>query len=157
MASAYTTSVCRSSTILSRNPSDFRVRRGTMFGNGLYVGGISGNPSRPVRKNAYVRSCSACDFARLLYRAFKHHFFRGTVQADTSRGIFIVMDPPSQTIKIIEPDVTICVTNGCCTEEILDALDNLCGPTQQCTLQQTQAVKNWWLTGFVCPPASPSM
>lgn len=156
MASAYSTSICRSSTLLSRNPNDFYVRRGTMFGNGLYVGTISGNPSRPVRKNGFVRSCSACDFARLLYRAFQHRFFFGTMQQDTGRGIFIEMSPPSNTITIIEPDIKICVTNGCPVEEVLDALDNLCGPQQVCTASQTQAIKNWWLTGSV-NPCSPSI
>lgn len=156
MASAYSTSICRSSTRLPRDPNEFRVRRATMFGNGLYVGGISGNPSRPVRKNAYVRSCSACDFARLLYRAFRHRFFRATVQEDRGQGIFILMDPPSNTIRIVEREVITCVVNGCCPTEVLEALDNLCGPEQQCTPAQTEAVKNWWLTGSVCPP-SPSL
>lgn len=156
MASAYSTSICRSSTALPRDPSVFRVRRATMFGNGLYVGTISGNPSRPVRKNAFVRSCNACAFARLLYRAFRHRFFRATVQEDRGQGIFIEMTPPSNTIRIIEPDQTICVVNECCQDEVLEALEGLCGPTQQCSPEQIAAVTNWWLTGDPCtaPPAA---
>ncbi len=152
MASAYSTSICRSSTALPRNSNEFRVRRATMFGNGLYVGTISGNPSRPVRKHAMMKLSDPHEYARLLYRAFRHRFFRETTYDDRSRGIFVEMNPPSETIRVIEPDMIITVTNGCCTQAVLDALNNLCGECgkpPQCNPCQTAAIRNWWLTGSV--------
>jgi len=101
-----------------------------------------------VLKRASVQSCSAAQFADLLFRAFRHRFRRGAVQEDTSRGIFIRLDPPSNTIKVFRRDATICVHNGCPTEAVLEALADRCGECWD--PREIQSISNWWLTGDRC-------
>lgn len=148
MASAYSLGSCRSSTRYPRNPNEFRVRRATRFSNGVYQSSLSGDPSIPVLKRASVQSCNAAQFADLLYRAFRHRFRRGAVQEDLSRGIFIQLNPPSNTIRVVRRDAIICVHNGCPEEAVLEALAERCG---QCwDPKEIEYISNWWLTGNGC-------
>lgn len=156
MASAYSLGSCRASTRLPRNPNTFAVRRATQFGNGVYQTHLSGNPTRPVRKEAFVQSCNAQQFADLLYRAFRHRFRRGAVGEDRSRGIFVLLDPPSDTIRVVRRDAVICVRNGCDPEDVLDALNDRCGVNQCWDPDEIEFIGNWWLTGNGNPQPGPS-
>ena len=143
---------CRSQPLLSRDPNVFRVRHQTAFGNGVAVGSLKWSTTASDTDkfgDENMRCARVCEasLSRVSPPIFSWH---GRYE-DLSRGVFVWADPPTKTIKIASPDGVTCVVNGCCDEEVLEALDCLCGPRQACCPQQTAEIRNWWRTGSTCP------
>lgn len=144
----------RSSTRLPRDPNQFTVRRASRFSTSPYSSMMSGNPSVPVRKPAFVNLCDPCAFAEVLLSAYRHRFAPGTVSQDRVRGIFVIGDPKKQTIVIVRHTVRFCVRNcGVSMADVAAALRDRCSGTANG--HEADCVIAWWTNGAILCGGAP--